>query len=74
MSKPKYKRGKLISSIADFGKSECKYFKVLFGKNEKTMHRSWIESWQYHMFDAFVKQKRVYEAVLIDEEGEHSAD
>ena len=74
MSKPKYKRGKLISSIADFDKSECKYYKVLFGAKEKTLHHGFVKSWQFHMLKDLIRARRVYEAVLIDGEGEHNAD
>ena len=47
MSKPKYKQGKQIGSVADFEKSECLYFKVKFGNKIQTKHRAFLISWQY---------------------------
>ena len=61
MSKPKYKQGRKIETVADFEKSKCSYFKV-YGK---TTHRAWIESWQYRVLENFIKASAIYEAELI---------
>lgn len=62
MSKPKYKQGRKIESVADFEKSKCEYFKV-YGK---TTHRAWIESWQYRVLKNFIKAGAIYEADFIE--------
>ncbi len=68
MAKRKYKRGKLIESIADFEKSRSTYFIVLFGQNkERTIHWAFLVSWQYYTLSLFVRARRVYEADLIEE-------
>ena len=62
MSKPKYKRGKQIKSMADFEKSGSTWFRVLFGMKERTKHRSFLISWQYHTLEMFIRAGRVFEA------------
>ena len=62
MSKPKYKQGRMIESVADFEKSKSKYYKV-YGK---TTHRSWIESWQYRVLENFIKAGAIYEAEWLE--------
>lgn len=65
MSKPKYKKGKQIRSIADFEESKAKYYKVEFGdKNVRTIHMSFLISWQYWMLRKFIKSGRIWEAEL----------
>lgn len=62
MSKPKYKKGRRLTSVADFENSKARYFKVLFGFDEKTLHRGFVESWQYHLLKSFIHGGLVYEA------------
>ena len=66
MSKPKYKQGKMIKSIADFAKSDKKWFKVRFGNKPKTLHRSFLISWQYRTLELFISRGSVYEADEIE--------
>lgn len=68
MSKPKYKQGKMIRSIADFAKSKSKWFKVYFGNEPKTRHRSFLISWQYRVLENFINAHWIYEADLIQKE------
>ena len=63
MSKPKYKIGKKIESVADFEKSTCTFFKV----RTKTTHRAWIESWQYRILKESIKRGILFETELIEE-------
>lgn len=61
--KAKYKKGRKIESVGDFEKSQATYFRVRFGENEKTLHRSFIESWQYHTLYVYIHYGgRIYEA------------
>ena len=62
MSKPKYKRGKQIKTVADFEKSGATWFRVLFGMTERTKHRSFLISWQYHTLEMFIRAGRIFEA------------
>ena len=62
MSKPKYKQGKRIMSMADFEKSECLYFKVKFGNRIQTKHRGFLISWQYRTLKLFIDGGLVFEA------------
>ena len=64
----KYKKGKKIESISDFENSHSLWYRVIFGANERTKHRSFLESWQYHTLDVFVRRGWVYEAELIQKE------
>ena len=68
MSKPKYKQGKQITSMADFEKYTRRYFKVYFGNHSKTIHRAFLESWQYHTLYVFITRGFVYEADFIEKE------
>ena len=65
--KPKYKRGKRIKSVGDFEKSKSLWYKVLFGNYERTRHRGFLESWQYHTLDMFIRSGCVFEAEVIDD-------
>lgn len=65
--KSKYKKGKLIRTICDFDHSKSLWFKVVFGNKEKTIHRAFLVSWQYHMLEMFISARRVYEAELNDQ-------
>ena len=63
VSKPKYKIGKKIESIADFEKSTCTFFKI----GIKTYHRGWLESFQYRVLKNYISSGNVHEADLIEE-------
>lgn len=66
MSKRKYHRGKQITSMGSFEQSTCTFFVIRFGKDERTRHRGFVESWQYHTLQMFIKRGDVYEAERID--------
>ena len=66
--KGRYRRGKRIGSVADFEKSRVLWYRVTFGTYERTLHRSFLESWQYHTLDMFIRSGRVYEAELIEKD------
>ena len=71
MSKAKYKRGRLITSLDDFDKCQSKFYMVLFGadrKNEKTMHKGYMVGWQARYVRDMIYDKRVYEAVRMEGE------
>ena len=69
MSKPKYKTGKQIKSIAEFSTSKASYFRVNFGLSGlKTRHKSFLISWQYRTLELFINRGSVYEANLIKKE------
>lgn len=61
----KYKKGKKIESVGDFEKSHSLWYKVIFGANERTKHRGFLESWQYHTLDMFIRSGWVYEAEQV---------
>lgn len=67
MSKPRYKRGKPIKTVADFEKSGSTWFRVLFGKDERTKHRAFLTSWQYHTLEVFIRRGWVFEADPTDD-------
>lgn len=59
MSKRKYKQGAQVTSVAEI--LEHEWFIVHFGpKAAKTMHKSFIGSWQLHTCELFVDAGRVY--------------
>ena len=64
--KAKYKRGRKIESVGDFEKSEARFYRVLFGKDERTKHRGFLESWQYHTLWIFIHKGCVHEADAIE--------
>lgn len=64
MSKPKYKIGKKIESVAEFEKSTCTFFKV----GTKTTHIAWIESWQYRLLKEAIKKGILFETESIEKE------
>ena len=64
--KAKYERGWQIRTMCDFSHSNARFFRVLFGEgHERTIHRGFLESWQYHTLDMFIKRGWVYEAETI---------
>lgn len=67
--KAKYKKGQKIVSVGDFEKSSATFFRVIFGNHERTMHRSFLESWQYHTLHIFIRNDWVYEANQIEAQG-----
>lgn len=62
----KYKKDKLVESVAEFEESKKEWFVVQYGKNSKTTHRAFLESWQYHVLKIFIDNKRIYEAERIN--------
>ena len=66
MTPPKYKQGKKIHSVGDFERSSCFFFKVQFGNRFKTIHRSFLISWQYRTLKRFIDNGWVYEANEIE--------
>lgn len=65
MTLPKYKFGKQIRSISEFDQSECKLYRVKFGKCYRTIHRSFLISWQYRTLLIWIERGWVYEAENI---------
>ncbi len=65
LSKPKYRLGKQIKTIADFSNSKCTYFKVYFGNGYKTKHRAFLISWQYRTLETFINRGHVFETETI---------
>lgn len=65
MSKRKYRRGKQITSMGNFERSTCTFFVIRFGTEERTRHRGFVESWQYHTLLMFIRRGDVYEAERI---------
>lgn len=71
MSKRKYKAAYQFKTMAGFAFYHGTYFVVKFGKCMKTVHRSFLESWQYRLLEQFVKSGRIYAAErIIDENAE----
>ena len=65
----KYKRGKQIKTVGEFEQSNATFFWVLFGQNtERTVHRAFLISWQYHTLELFIKRGWVFEADRKDGE------
>ncbi len=66
MSKRKYNRGKQICSVSDFEKSDKTFFIVYFGiTNPRTIHRSFLISWQYQLLTKFINYGWMFEAEKI---------
>ena len=63
MSKPKYKIGKKIETVADLEKSTCTFFMI----GIRTYHRGWLESFQYRVLKNYISSGNVHEADLIEE-------
>ena len=71
MSKRKYKAAYPLMTMAVFADYKGTYFIVRFGKNLKTVHRGFLESWQYGTLKRFVENGWVYAAErIIDENAE----
>lgn len=72
--KAKYQRGERIRNMNDFEHSKALWYKVQFGPSEqdqRTRHRAFLISWQYHTLDSFIRRGCVYEAVPIRKETEN---
>ena len=63
--KAKYKRGNRIRNISEFERSKALWYRVQFGCKEKTIHRSFLESLQYHTLELFIRSGWIHEAVEI---------
>jgi hypothetical protein len=69
MSKRKYKAGYCFMTMSGFSAYGGTYFMVDFGNGKlKTLHRGFVESWQYRVLKQFVEQGRVYTVERIEEE------
>lgn len=62
--KAKYKKGRKIVSVSSFEESPATFYRIRFGKHEKTLHRGFLESWQYHTLHNFIHGGCIYEAEL----------
>ena len=63
MSKRKFKKGKLVTSIDEL--FEHRHFIVQYGgftSPERTVHFGFVQSWQVRMANLFVREKRVWVA------------
>jgi hypothetical protein len=67
MSKSKYQEVMQLQSISDFECNPSRWYKVHFGNRVKTLHRSFLESWQYHTLDTFIKHGCVYIAEKFED-------
>ena len=69
MSKRKFKAGYRFMTMSGFSAYDGAYFKVDFGNGKlKTLHRGFVESWQYHYLKRLVEQGKVYAVERIEEE------
>ncbi len=68
MSKRKYRTAYQFFTMAAFADYKGTYFIVRFGKNLKTVHRGFLESWQYRTLKRFVENGWVYASERIDDE------
>lgn len=62
MSKPKYRKGAMVSSIGMFEALGTQWFIL----NGKTTHRSVIENMTYRTLAGFVRQGLLYEALPLN--------
>lgn len=67
MSKRKYKRGRAIRRIEDFEYCPSEFYIVKFGETDKTLHYSFLMSWQYRTLKNFIELRRVFVAERIGE-------
>lgn len=58
----KYQAVKRIRTIAEFENCKSDWFIVVFGNNQKTVHRSFLISWQYRLLQIFINKGCVYQA------------
>lgn len=65
----KYKRGRIVRSIADF--STCKAEMFWIEQGHIVRHRSWLISWQYHYLEMMIKRGYIFIAERIEEENSH---
>jgi len=65
MSKRKYRKGKVVTSLDTL--FEHQYFIVRYGggTHEKTHQASWLRAWQTQMAHNFIKQGAVFVADLL---------
>ena len=64
MTKPKYKQGARINSVAEF--EACK--SQLYKWNGKTLHKQFLMSWQYRSINEVIKRGKLFIADRIEEE------
>ena len=66
-TKRKYEKAYRIDNMRVFASYKGTYFLVKFGDAQplKTIHRAFIESWQYHLLETFVTRGRVYAAKKV---------
>ena len=67
MSKRLYERWYPIRSIAEFDACPHEWYIVYFGNKEKTMHFSWLISWQYRTLQNKISKREVWIAKRIGE-------
>lgn len=58
MSKRKYKKGHLVTNVADL--ADHKWFILILGPRSRTVHREVIRSWQLRTIDRFLSTKSIY--------------
>lgn len=66
MSKRKYKKGELVTSLDDLFRSD--WFIVCYGNNQKTQHAGWLTSMQARCLYNYIASKMIYFAVPIENE------
>ena len=62
MSKRKYTRGAKMKTIGQFATCGAKFYIVKYGESEKTTHKGWLESWQFHYLNDMIKAGRIFVA------------
>ena len=62
----KYKKGNLIRTVAEY--EEKAKTSTFFIVRNQTLHKGWIESWQYHYLKMIIYSELMYEA-LPNKEG-----
>lgn len=66
MSKRKYQKGKLITSLDEMVKQEFIYV----GYQTRPIHSGWFLSWQFRMAKDFVETGKVWSAERVESEVE----
>ena len=58
MSKAKFEQGEPVISIEEFVTNVCQWYKW----NGRTVHRKFLESWQYSMLVRMLSSRQIYTA------------
>lgn len=68
MTKPKYKKGKQVSTMVEFASTSCQWYVLYIGDRKRIVHREMLKSQQYRTLLNWINHGALFKTIPIMKE------